>query len=57
MVSPLLGWKLEVDGVELKVLLVRCDVVRLMNRCVRNYTVDISDLGNSLLIEKCRTGI
>lgn len=51
MVSPLLGWKLEVDGLELKVLLVRCDVVHLVNLCVGNYTVNISDLGSSLLIE------
>lgn len=51
MVSPLLGWKLEVDGLERKVLLVRCDVVPLVNLCVGNYTVNISDLGSSLVIE------
>lgn len=38
-----LGWKLEVGGLELKILLAGCDIVHVLNLLVGNYTVNINN--------------
>lgn len=39
----LLGWKLEVGGLELKIFLARCDIVHVLNFLVGNYSVNINN--------------
>lgn len=51
-----LGWKLEVGGLELKICLARCDIVHVLNFLIGNYTVNINNW-SSILIENCRTDI
>lgn len=51
--SPLYGWELEVEVVELKILLVRYNTVHLVNFRVRNYATNINDSRSFLLIENC----
>lgn len=38
-----LGWKLEVGGLELKMFLARCDIVHVLNFLVGNYTVNMNN--------------
>lgn len=41
----------------MKILLVRCDIVHLVNLHVGNYIVNINNFRSCLLIENCRTDI